>query len=199
MSYPPDDRTRPLPPSDPPPPVRAAVPPRAVPARPVAAAEPAYAVSDEGAWRQRVLDRLDGLRTGLLVVGLIAVLGLGLAVWSLLREHQDRTSSRGGTSSAQVRSLRARVDSLESRLGSRATSGDLASLQRSQQALSQRVDGLSGAAAAKPSGGTTDAGARKSLNDLNQTVSTLSQSVSDLDQRVKSLESQSGGNTSTTP
>lgn len=176
MALPPEDPTRPLrPPGTLPPPMRERA-----------------ALADDEAWRQVVLDRLDGLRTGLVLVGVLAVLALALAAWTFLRERQDRTGSRrGGVSSAEVETIRSQVRELESRLGNRATKSQVSAIQTSEQDLAQRVDDLAGKATAKPApASTTDTEARQSLDRLDGTVSTLDQSVKDLDGRVQSLEDQ---------
>lgn len=186
MSVPPDDPTRRLPPPVEP---LAPLPPVTVAPRAVAREQ---VIADEAAWRQSVIDRLDGLRTGLTFMGLLAALALAVGVWTFLRERQDRQDRGGGTTnSAQVRSLRSRVNALESSVTSRATKTDLATAQQRQQDLSKRVDDLAGKASAKPAAAsTTDTQARQTLDALNQTVSTLSLSVKALDDRVKALEAQ---------
>jgi hypothetical protein len=179
MSVPPEDPTRRVP-------VTPAVPRQAVaPAAPPAAA---YA-ADDVYWREQVLARLDGLRTALAVVGTLAVIALGLAVWALLREREDRSSGSGvAARSAQIRELRDDVDTLRSQVANRATTGQL-------DAVSKQV-----AAAGRTSTTTTttDTGA---TDALNKSVTQLNQQVSELGQRVKALEdaAASGGGTQTTP
>jgi len=180
MSFPPEEPTRRLP-------AQGAVPPPGIDPR-----EPTI-VAEDPAWRHDLLARLDGLRTGLVIVGLIALLALGLAAWTFLRERDDRTSGRSGPGSAQVEDLREQVDDLDARLENRATTGDLAELQQSEQKLAQRVDDLAGEATDKPApASSTDAQARDGLSQLDDTVSTLAQSVTDLDERVQALEDQAG-------
>jgi polyhydroxyalkanoate synthesis regulator phasin len=176
MSLPPEDPTRPLAPVGAPP---VAAPP------PLVGVRERVVVPDDSAFRQMVLDRLDSLRTGLAVVAVLSLLALALAGWTLLREHQDRTARpRGGASSAQIQSLRNRVQDLDSRIGDAAAKADVADLAR-------RVDDLAGKATAKPAPASgSDTQARQSLDQLNQTVTTLNQSVTDLDKRVRTLEDQ---------
>ncbi len=170
MALPPDDLTRPLTP----------------------AATDRVVVSDEVAWQQVLLERLGTLRTGLALVGLIAVLALGLAAWTFLRDKDDRSSSgRGGRiTSADVRALRTRVDDLESRLRDRATRNQVANVRQAQQQLSQRLGQLAKTTSSTPTTTTSgaDAQARQTLTQLNTNVGKLNQSVSDLGARVKTLE-----------
>lgn len=168
MSLPPDEPTQPLPPVTP---------------RPREPLRETTVVADDPAWRQMILDRLDNVRTGLVVVGLIALLASVLAAWALLRQEDDRSDRRSGASQSEVRDLRDRVDDLESDLRDAPNKGELSTLQRNDEELAKRVDDL----AAKPAAGTDD-GARESLDQLNETVSTLSDQVADLDRRVDALE-----------
>lgn len=180
MAIPPEDPTRPLPPAAPPP--RAAYEERVY-------EEPPVVVDDPG-WRQVILDRLDSVRTGVAVVGVIAVIALALSVWNLLREEEDRDTRTGGVSAAQVDDLRDRTDDLESDLRNRATKEDVAAVQSASNDLGKRVDDLSGKAA----GSGADNEARESLNDLSDSLSTLNQTVTDLDRRVAALEEQAEQN-----
>jgi methyl-accepting chemotaxis protein len=179
MSVPPEEPTRRVP-------VAPAVA-REVPVAPAAA--PAV-VSDDVYWREQVISRLDGLRTAIALVGAIAVIALGLSIWALAREHQDRSGGTGvAARNEQIRELRSDVDTLRSQLGNRATTGQLDALSKQVAAAGQ---GNSGASA-------SDAGA---INALNKSVSQLSQQMTDLGQRVKALEdaaSSGGGGTQTSP
>ena len=168
-------------------PVQPAVP-RQVPVAPAVPAAAVYAGEDVY-WREQVLDRLDGLRTGLAIIGTLAVIAFGLSIWALVREHQDRSSGSGvAARSAQIRTLRNDIDTLRSQIASRATTGQL-------DAVSKQV-----AAAAQSSPATTaaDTGA---INALSKSVTQLNQQVADLGQRVKTLEdaASSSGGTQTTP
>jgi hypothetical protein len=176
MSVPPDQPTR-----------RVPAVPRQAPVAPAVPATPAYAAEDVY-WREQVLARLDGLRTGLAIIGTVAVIAVGLAIWALVREHQDRSSGSGvAARSAQIRALRDDVDTLRSQIANRATTGQL-------DALSKQV----AAAGRNTTTTTTDTGA---INAVTRSVSQLNQQVSDLGQRVKALEdaASSAGGTQTAP
>jgi hypothetical protein len=177
MSVPPDEPTRRVP-------VAPAVP-RQAPVAPVAPAAAAYAPEDVY-WREQVLARLDGLRTALAIIGVVAVLALGLAIWALLRENEDRSSGNGvAARSAQIRDLREDIDTLRSQMANRATTGQLDAVTKQLAAADQ----------GKP---TTATGA---TDALNKSVSQLGQQVGELGQRVKALEdaASSAGATQTTP
>ncbi len=164
MSVPPDEPTRRVP-------VQPAVPrPAPVAAAPAAAAYPV----EDPYWREQVLDRLDGLRTGLAIIGTLAVIALGLSIWALVREHQDRTSGSGvAARSAQIRELRDDIDTLRGQVANRATTGQL-------EAVSKQAAASGGSTTTTTDTGATDA-LTKAVNDLNQ-------QVSDLGGRVKALE-----------
>lgn len=176
MNVPPDEPTRRVP-------VQPAVP------RPAAApVAPAYAPEDI-LWREQVIARLDGLRTGMAIIGTLAVIALALSIWALVREHQDRTSGSGvAARSAQIRELRGDIDTLRSQMANRATTGQL-------DAVSRQL-----AASSKSTTTTTAPADTGAINALNKSVSQLGQQVADLDGRVKALEqSASSGGTQTTP
>ena len=181
MSVPPDQPTRRVP-------APAAVP-RQVPVAPAVPVAATYAGEDIY-WREQVIARLDGLRTGLAIIGTVAVIALGLAIWALLREHQDRSSGSGvAARSAQIRGLRDDVDSLRSQIANRATTGQL-------DAVSKQL------AAAGQSSTTTTTTDTSATDALNKSVSQLNQQVSALGQRVKALEdaaSSASGTQTTAP
>ena len=165
MSVPPDPPTRRVPAST--------TVPRQVPVEPAVPAAAVYA-QDDVYWREQVLARLDSLRTGLAIIGTLAVLALGLAIWALVREHQDRTDGSGvAARSAQIRNLRDDIDTLRSQIANRATVGQLNDV--SKQAAAQ-------------SGSTTTVTDTGATNALTKSVSQLNQQVADLGGRVKALE-----------
>ena len=90
MSLPPDRPTEPLRPA-----------PAPAPRQPVAY-EPAPAPAvDVTAVLVRLEDAVNSVRTGLMIVGVIAVAALGVAIYALVREG-DTSSGAGGASSARV-------------------------------------------------------------------------------------------------
>ena len=135
-----------------------------------------------------LLDQLRSLRTGLAIVGLIAVAALAVAVYAVLTK--DEVSDAGAGASAQkVADLDDRVDALEADVKTRATKDQVSQLSDDVKALSDKVAKQSESAASSDNGGT-DEQARSSIDKLEQTVQTLSQDVKDLDRRVQDLEDQ---------
>jgi hypothetical protein len=181
MSLPPDQPTRRVP--------VAPAAPRQVPVTPAVPTAAVYA-GDDVYWREQVIARLDGVRTGLAIIGTVAVIALGLAIWALLREHQDRSSGSGvAARSAQIRGLRDDIDTLRSQIANRATTGQL-------EAVSKQV------AAAGQSSTPATATDTSATDALNKSVSQLNQQVADLGQRVKALEdaaSSASGTQTTAP
>ena len=176
MSVPPDQPTRRVP-------VEPAVP-RQVPVEPGVPVATAYA-ADDVYWREQILERLDSLRTWLMLVGTVAVLALGLAIWALAREQEDRSGSGTAARSEQIRNLRDDVDTLRSQLSNRATVGQLNDVSKQIAAASQ------GTPTTVPDNGATNA--------LSKSISQLNQQVVDLGQRVKTLEESAAASQGQTP
>lgn len=126
MSLPPDRPTEPLRPA-----------PAPVPRQPVAY-EPVPPAVDVTAVLVRLEDAITSLRTGLMIVGVIAVAALGVAIYGLMKD--DETSSgRGGASSSRVATLEDRVDRLSRQVqATRANSNN----SGDTEALADRVDAL---------------------------------------------------------
>jgi predicted nucleic acid-binding Zn-ribbon protein len=135
-----------------------------------------------------LLDQLRSLRTGLVIVGLIAVAALGVALYTLLTKEED-SGTQAGASRAEVAALSDRVDALESDVKSRATKNEVSQVADDVQALSKRVDQIAKQSQSAPSS-ATDKQARSSIDQINTNVQTLSQDVKDLDKRVRDLEDQ---------
>jgi uncharacterized protein HemX len=154
----PDDPTRRIPP----------VPPPGDPP-PVAREREVYA-DDEGVWRREVIDRLDSLRTGLVVVALLAVAALALAGYSLLADEDDGGNGRDGASRSQDRASQKAVDSLRS----------------DQREIVDRVEAVEDAAS---DGGDTEA-LQESIDQLSQDIEALDQRVAEVEQRQEEQEQQ---------
>src|SRR5688572_21591205 len=71
-----------------------------------------------------LLDRLRSLRTAVAIVGVIAVAGLAVAVYTLVTMEEE-SDAGGGPSRQQVANLDDRVDALEDEVGDRATKADV--------------------------------------------------------------------------
>lgn len=140
-------------------------PPGPVVEQPTAPLDPAAARPAPGAYRadpyvadpyaedpRRAAWRLEGLRTALTIVGLIALIAAGLAVWALIRsDHNRRVVNQAPANTAALVGLTNRVDRLQSSIRSLSTAGGtksattqslaarIAALQQSQQRLSSQV------------------------------------------------------------
>jgi outer membrane murein-binding lipoprotein Lpp len=162
----------------------AAVPPRVAAAAPVPVVEERVVapVVDPNVILLRLEDAVDGLRTWLFVIGLVAVVALGVALYAVI---DDDTSTRGAGSSAtglasdeRVTQIENRVDRLSRQLQDlrvdRGTAGGTS-------ALAGRVDQLERTVRSLPSqpsaGGTQDA-----IDTLSNRIDTLAQDVEQLKQ-----------------
>ena len=166
---PPEDPTRRLAPASPPPPGGRDPLPR----------EYAYVEGDPEPGRGAVLDELRALKRWLAVVGVIALAGLGISLYTLLSEDEDGDGR--GASRTSVRQLDDRVDQVEDDIRERATKNSVSELREEQEALDTRVDEVSEQAGEGP-----DADA----------VSELRSQVEELEGRVEAAEQEaqdSGG------
>ena len=107
MSLPPDRPTERLQPQPPPPPPRPPVVEERYEERYVAPG------ADPNAILLRLEDAVNSLRTGLMIVGVIAVAALGVAVYALMKDDDDGGATRGNAASdTRVSRLDDRVDRL---------------------------------------------------------------------------------------
>jgi len=166
MSLPPDRPTEPLRPA-----------PAPAPRQPVAY-EPAPAPAvDVTAVLVRLEDAVNSVRTGLMIVGVIAVAALGVAIYALVKEGDASSSSAGGASSARVSELDDRVDRL-SRQVQDTRADDNASDDAS--ALADRVDALERTVKTLAD--------RPQPGDATQAVAELSDRIDDLAGDVEQLK-----------
>jgi polyhydroxyalkanoate synthesis regulator phasin len=129
----------------------------------------ARAEADELAWRELVRDQLHSLRTGLILLGVLALVAFGIGLWALLTaESVDQ--SRAAVQAARVRDLERRVDAVQAEVARAPTAGDLAALRAEQRALQQSVSQAQ----------------RNSAETATQ-VGALRQRVQRLEQRVDAL------------
>ncbi len=96
--------------------------------------------------------RLEGLRTALTIVGLVALAAVGLAVWALIRSDHNQRAASGAANTAAVVALSRRVDNLEATLSSIRSAGGthgataqslaarIAALQQSEKQLTSQVN-----------------------------------------------------------
>jgi len=164
MSIPPDRPTERLQPQPPPQPI----------------VEERYAVpaADPNLVLLRIEDSLASLRTGLMIVGVIAVAALGVAIYALMKEDDAGTNSRSGLASdARVSQLDDRIDRLSRQVQaarSDASGGDeAAAVDERVAALEKTVKTL----ADRPAPG-----------DATQAVDELSDRIDDVTADVEQLK-----------
>ena len=181
MGRPPDpeEPTRRLPPAH-----RPAAPPP-----PEYEREVAVTASDDLLWREEIVDRLNSLRTGVVLLGILAVAALGIALWALLTQEEE-SDARAGASADRVRDLEQRVEELEQDI-ERAPSRDaLSQLSETVESLDERVAAVEEQAA---DGGASEQAVedlRADVQQLGDAVEPLSDAIEQLDQRVAAVEQQ---------
>ena len=167
MSLPPDRPTERLQPQPPPQPSR----PPLVEERYVAAA------ADPNAVLLRLEDAVNSLRTGLMIVGVIAVAALGVAIYALLQDDERASGTRGNAASeSRVSQLDDRVDRLSRQVQdarSEARNDDTAGLGDRVEALEGTVKQL----ADRPAPG-----------DATQAVQDLADRIDDVAADVEQLK-----------
>ncbi len=157
------------------------IPPEQVPPRPPVAGQP-YEVDPLLEERQELRDRIKTLQTALALVGLLALIGLGLALYGVLSpDEEERGRDRTGASPARVENLRERVNELENRIDDRATKNSVQELAAQQEELESSVEQLG--EQAQDDGGADDAA---------QAVEDVQSDVQSLEQRIEELESNQG-------
>jgi hypothetical protein len=159
---PPEEPTRPLP-----------------PARPIATGEAVVRTEPEERLWAEVHDRLGSLRTGLIVVAVIALAALGVALWALLEDDADRT----GASRVRVERLADRVDRLESQVAQTASEGGVAAIRNRQAALQRQVEAL------RVTVGQSRA-ATQNVEETAAAVEALQDDLDGLEQRLAAVEQQ---------
>ena len=174
MSIPPPDRpTEPLRPA----PRAPIVPERVVEERVVDERVVAPAV-DPNVILLRLEDAVSSLRTGLMIVGVIAVAALGVAIYALMKDDNGGDSRRGLASDTRVSRLDDRVDRLsrqvQSARAAASGAGEVAQLGGRVEALEKTIKTL----AARPVPG-----------DATQAVQKLSDRIDDVTADVEQLKS----------
>jgi prefoldin subunit 5 len=160
---PPDRPTQRLQPTAPPP------PPPVHEERVVAPA------ADTSAILLRLEDAIGSLRTGLMVVGVIAVAALGVAIYSLMQDDDTGTGSRSGLATDErVSRLDDRIDRISRQVqGLRSGGGE------SSDAVEERVAALEG---------TVKDLAERPSADPQQAIDELSDRIDDVAQDVEALK-----------
>ncbi len=164
MSLPPDRPTEPLRPAG-------------APRQPVAYEPPPAPTVDVSAVLVRLEDAVNSVRTGLMVVGVIAVAALGVAIYALVKDNG--ANATGGVGSNRVSQLDDRIDRL-SRQVQDLRSGDSSSKDDSS-AVTDRVDALERT--------VKELADRPQPGDATQAVKELSDRIDDIASDVEQLKS----------
>lgn len=151
------------------------------PARPIASERTVVRTAPEETLWAEVLDRLGSLRTGLVVVAVLALAALGVSLWALLDDAGD--PDRENASRVRVERLADRVDRLESQLGETASEGGVAAIRAGQRGLQRRVKTLEATV-------EESRAAAQDLEQITAATGALRDSVEALEQRVEVLEQQ---------
>ena len=146
--------------------------------------------------------RLEGLRTALTIVGLIAIIAAGLAVWALVRSERNRHTTSGTPATiAAMNRLTDRVNGLQATVHSLSSSGSshgastrsltaqLSALQQSEKQLSSRI-GHPGNSAQVAQLVSKESALSAKVSQLTGKEAQLSGQVSQLQGRVASLAGQ---------
>ncbi len=161
-------------------------PPGGGPRRPVDPGGVPVAPDDPGgpAWPERVEDQIRNLKQLLAVVGVLALIAVGVALWALLGEDEDS----GSASAERVARLDDRVDQLEKEVGDTSEESDVNRLEKELEnkadqdeleKVRDEVEQLS-----------EDVRGSESGDDTAQTVDQLDQRMDELEQQVKDLQDQ---------
>jgi hypothetical protein len=151
------------------------------PARPIATERTVVRTEPEETLWAEVFDRLGSVRTGLFVVGVVALAALGIALWALLDDVGD--PDRQDASRVRVERLADRVERLEGQVGEAASEGGVAAIRDRQRALQRRVQALE----------ATIEESRAAAQDVEEVAGAfgaLQDSVEALEQRVEAVEQQ---------
>ena len=128
----------------------------------------------------RLEDTISSLRTVLAVIGVLAIVAIGLALYAVLRDDGSTGTTPGAASADRVARLDDRVDRLSRQLQKlRSGSSNPNVLARRVDDLSKEVDALRSQGGA---GGGASSDTTQALQDLSQRVDDLSSQVDQLSQ-----------------
>lgn len=169
---PPEQPTRRLDPTAPPPPPAVAYDRVVEPAVPVAA--------DASMLIVRLEDAIASLRTWLVIVGLLALIAAGVAVYALTKDDGTTASSGNAASDTRVSRLDDRIDRISRqvqslRVSTRSTSAD--------SGLSQRVDDLAKSVATL----RTQSGGAAAAPDPTQAITSLDTRLDKVEQQLQTI------------
>jgi outer membrane murein-binding lipoprotein Lpp len=146
---------------------------------------------DELVWREEILDRLSSLRTAVVLLGIVAVVALGVALWALLTQEEE-SDARRGASADRVRDLEERVEELEQDVERAASRDAVSQLSETVESLDERVGALEDRVE-RQRGGASEQDVEDLQGDVQQVadaVDQLGDSVEQLDQRLQAVEEQ---------
>jgi archaellum component FlaC len=175
---PPDRPTEPLRPARPAPVVQE----RVVAPAPVMEERVVAPAVDPNVILLRLEDAIDALRTGLVIVGVVALAALAVAIWAIT--HDDTSSGRGRSTSglasdARVSQIESRVDRLSRQVQDLRVdsggSGDTSALANRIDSLENTVKSLSGGGGSAAAGGTQQA-----IDELSKRIDDLATEVEQL-------------------
>jgi septal ring factor EnvC (AmiA/AmiB activator) len=146
--------------------------------------EPGPPVAPPGPDRLALLaDDVRSLRTALVLVGLLALAGVGLSVWSLL-EGEDSDNARSSLRE-RTQQLDRRIDEVESDVRRTSEESDVTALERRLERTRSQVQ-----EAEERSAETAEAN-----DQLRGRISDLAETNEELADRVQRLEQDGGGDT----
>lgn len=133
--------------------------------------------ADPNAILLRLEDAMNSLRTGLMIVGVIAVAALGVAIYALMQDDERGTATRGDVASAsRVSQLDDRVD----RLSRQVQDARSAARNDDTDELGERVGALEGT--------VKELAARPAPGDATQAVKDLAERIDDVAADVEQLK-----------
>jgi polyhydroxyalkanoate synthesis regulator phasin len=168
-------------------------PPGRGPIRPDDPTRPVGAPDEPGGplWPERVEDQLRKLKQLAAVLGLLAALATGLALYALLSDDEDGDGR--GASRATVSRLDDRVDRLENRFGDTSEETDVKKLEDDLKDKANKSDVQSlKTEVADLRQAVEQAGQNDQGDDATQAVDQLSSRVDELEQQVEDLEAEQG-------
>ena len=133
---------------------------------------------DPNAVLLRLEDALNSLRTGLMIVGVIAVAALGVAIYTLLKDDDGATATRGNAASEErVSQLDDRID----RLSRQVQDARSEARNDDSEGLGERVEALEGT--------VKELADRPAPGDATQAVKDLAERIDDVAADVEQLKS----------
>lgn len=154
--------------------------------------EVAVTPGDDIVWREEIVDRLDSLRTAVVLLGIVAIAALGIALWALLTQEEE-DDARRGASAERVRDLEERVEELEQDIDRAPSRDALSQLSETVESLDERVGAVEDRVERQGAGGGTSdqvEDLQRDVQQLGDAVEQLGDAVERLDQRMSAVEEQ---------